>query len=80
MSKALYVDKELLSERIKESGLKTGFIIDKLGLSPNGFRKKINGETPFRVAEVYVLCDLLSITDDDAVKIFYPKGNLQVAE
>lgn len=66
------VDTQLLDEKIKNSGLKTTFIIDKLGLSHNGFYKKKSGKTPFRTAEIYVLCDLLHIPDDEKVKIFYP--------
>lgn len=75
MSKALYVDKELLDKKIRESGLKTSFIIKNLGLSPNGYYKKVNGNTPFRIPEVFVLCKLLSISNEESLKIFYPKSN-----
>lgn len=78
MPKALYVDKTLLAEKIENSGLKVNFIIEKLGLSPNGYYKKINGKTPFKVPEVFVLCKLLSISDEDSIKIFYPNSNLEV--
>lgn len=73
MIKALYVDADLLKRKIDESGLKTSFICEKLALSSQGYYKKIKGLTPFRVTEVYVLCDLLKIDDSDKVKIFYPK-------
>ena len=67
------VNTEMLDEKITASGLKVDFIIDKLGLSPNGFYKKKNGKTPFRIAEVYVLCDLLHITDqNERDQIFLP--------
>lgn len=61
----------LLDDRIEQSGLKIGFIIDKLGLSRNGFDKKRKGKTPFRTAEIYVLSDLLKLSDDDKAKIFF---------
>lgn len=77
MVKALYVDKERLEEKIKESGLKTSYICEKLALSTQGYYKKIKGLTPFRVTEVYVLCDLLNIDDSDKMKIFYPKEQLE---
>lgn len=64
----------LLDEAIEKSGLKIGFIIEKLGLSPNGFYKKRKGITSFRKSEIYVLCDLLRLTEEQAEKIFYPKG------
>lgn len=73
MSKALYVDKELLEQKIEESGLKKGYLCEQLDLSRNGFNKKVSGLTPFRVPEVFTLCALLSISDRDKVKIFYPK-------
>lgn len=69
------VNTQLLDDKITESGLKVSFIIEKLGLSHNGFYKKKNGVTPFRTAEVYVLCDLLRITDpEEKEKIFSPKS------
>lgn len=73
MNKALNVDTEMLIKKIDESGLKKGYIVEKLGLSRYGFDKKVNGTTPFRVPEVFVLCTLLSINDDERSKIFYPK-------
>ena len=65
------VNTELLDKKIEESGLKVSFIIEKLGLSHNGFYKKKNGVTPFRASEVYVLCDLLRITDEGEKKLIF---------
>jgi len=62
---------QLLDERIEQSGLKVGFITEKLGLSRNGFDKKKKGKTPFRAAEIYVLCDLLKLSDEDKQDIFF---------
>ena len=76
--KGMCVNSELLKEKVVNSGLKTGFIVEKLGLSRQGFYNKLNGYTPFTVPEVYVLCSLLSISDEDSIKIFYPKSNLEV--
>ena len=65
---------QLLDYYIEQSGLKISFIVEKLGISRNGFDKKRKGLIPFRVSEVYVLCDLLHIPNDEKPKIFYPKG------
>lgn len=62
---------QLLDERIEQSGLKVGFITEKLGLSRNGFDKKKKGKTPFRAAEIYVLCDLLKLSEEDRQDIFF---------
>ena len=67
------VNTPLLDEKIVQSGLRVGFIVEKLGLSRNGFDKKRKGKTPFRVAEIYVLCDLLKLTDIDKSNIFFPE-------
>ena len=67
------VNTQLLDEKIDKSGLKTNYIVEKLGISRNGFDKKRKGKITFRTSEIYVLCDLLRITDDEERdKIFYP--------
>lgn len=70
MAKALNVEPTLLDEYIEKSGLKLGHIIEKLGLSRASWHRKKNGSVPFRVSEVYVLCDLLKIPEEDQGKIF----------
>lgn len=64
------VDTELLNEYIEKSGLRTGFIVEKLGLSRQGFDKKRKGIISFSGSEVYVLCDLLRIPEEVKPKIF----------
>lgn len=65
------VNTQLLDNRIEQSGLRIGYIVEQLGLSRNGFDKKRKGKTPFRTAEIYVLTDLLKLTDDDKANIFF---------
>lgn len=65
------VNTPLLDACIKESGLRVGYIIEKLGLSRNGFDKKRKGVTPFRTAEIYVLCDLLKLSEENKNNIFF---------
>ena len=75
MPKTLNVDSNLLNQKIDESGLRVNFIVETLGLSRQGFDKKRNGLTPFKASEVYVLCDLLKISDiEEKSKIFYPRS------
>ena len=59
------VDTQLLDEKIKSSGLKCGYIVEKLGISRQAFDRKRNNKYAFRGAEIYVICDLLKITDDN---------------
>lgn len=65
------VNTPLLDKCIDKSGLKIGYIIEKLGLSRNGFDKKRKGVTPFRTAEIYVLCDLLKLSEENKNNIFF---------
>lgn len=65
------VNTQLLDEKIEKSGLKIGFIVDKLGISWNGFNKKRTGKTPFRAAEIYVIGDLLNLNDAEKDEIFF---------
>lgn len=70
MVKTQHIDPALLDEYIGKSGLKLGHIIDKLGLSRASWHRKKTGAIPFRASEVYVLCDLLRIPEEDQGKIF----------
>jgi hypothetical protein len=73
VEKTQNVDTALLDEAIEQSGLKVGYIVDALGISRQAFDKKRKGINAFRKSEVYVLCDLLRITDaGQKTKIFYP--------
>ena len=65
------VNTQLLDEKIERSGFRIGFLIEKLGLSRNGFDKKRKGKTPFRLAEVYVLSDLLRLSESEEKEIFF---------
>lgn len=67
------VNTQLLEEKINASGLKQTFICETLGISMQAFIKKKRGITPFRVAEVYVLCDLLHISKEEKPLIFFAK-------
>ena len=67
------VDTQLLEDKIKASGLKNSFIIEKLGISAQAYGKKKNNQTPFRVSEVFVICSLLNISDDEKAEIFFAK-------
>ena len=66
------VNTSLLDLYIEKSGYKTNYICDKIGISRQAFHEKKKGRYAFRTSEIYVLCDLLKIPDDDKKKIFLP--------
>ena len=70
MVKTQYVDSDALDIYIKNSGLKIGTIVDKLGISRQAFHKKRYGKISFRASEIYVICDLCKIPEDIKPKIF----------
>lgn len=65
------VDTQLLESIIDSSGLKKGYLADKLGISIQNLRLKINNKSDFRSGEVITLCKELGITRAaDKEKIF----------
>ena len=64
-------DTELLREKIKQSGYKIQFIAKTLGISYQGLLNKINNKSEFRAKEIQVLHDLLNLTEDERVAIFF---------
>lgn len=68
--KTQHVDTRLLNQYIENSGLKIGYIVEALGISRQAFDRKRNGIISFKAAEVYVLCDLLKISQTDKLTIF----------
>lgn len=74
MVKTQHVDTGLLNQYIENSGLKIGYIVDTLGISRQAFDRKRNGLISFKASEVYVLCDLLRISNADKLSIFLLRG------
>lgn len=64
------VNTKLLQQKIKDSGLKMGFIAEKLGRSRQALSDKIQGKTEFLPSEIRILCELLHLSDDGRRLIF----------
>ena len=75
MVKTQNIDTQLLDDYIRNSGLRISYICDQLGISRQAFDKKRKGSSAFRQSEVYVMCDLLRITDPvEKTKIFFAQN------
>jgi hypothetical protein len=61
----------LLKKKIDESGYKLRFIASKLGITYQGFLKKINNETEFKASEMQILRELLNLMDSEFEQIFF---------
>ena len=72
MVKTADIDTKLLDDAIERSGLRTSYISEKLGITRQAFDRKRKGFTAFRQSEVYVMCDLLKLNDEQGNEIFFP--------
>ncbi len=64
-------DTNALKKIISQSGLKKNFICKKIGLSMQGFLRKLNNESDFRQGEIKKLCEVLDIDASQRDKIFF---------
>lgn len=62
---------ELLRHKIDSSGYKLRFIAGKIGLTYQGFLKKISGESEFKASEIQGLSALLSLSQTEREQIFF---------
>lgn len=60
-----------LTKAIEDSGLKMSAVADRLGVTPQGLKNKLNGTTEFKISEVQELCDLLRFTRHQRQQIFF---------
>jgi ribosome-binding protein aMBF1 (putative translation factor) len=51
-----------IEKAIQRSGLKRSFIAEKLDIKYDTFRRKLNGETEFKISELLQLAKLLNIS------------------
>lgn len=70
MVKTIHVDRDFLEDYIKNSGFKVSYLADQLGISLTAFYKKLDSKIAFRASEVFTLCVLLGISNEDKKKIF----------
>ena len=62
---------KLLKEKIEQSGYKIKFIANKVGLTYQGLLNKINNHSEFRASEIQKLSELLELTRDEQISIFF---------
>ena len=64
-------DTEKLNDAILESGIKITAIANKLGISREGFYKKLNNETEFKASEISAMQRILGLTNKKRGEIFF---------
>lgn len=65
---------KFLRNKIDESGYKLRFIAKRLGITYQGFLKKINNETEFKASEIQILFELLHLTEAERDAIFFTQN------
>ena len=68
------VDYDELNRWIDDSGYKRGALAQKLGLTAAGFRNKVFGAYQFDVQEADQLANLLGMTDQEFLEVFFRRG------
>ncbi|MBQ2486749.1 MAG: helix-turn-helix transcriptional regulator [Ruminococcus sp.] len=64
------VDTISLKNAVKNSGLKYGYISEKLGISYMTLSRKIKGTYDFNASEIVKLTDMLALTKAERDRIF----------
>ena len=69
----------LLKDKIKERGVKLGFLAKELNTSYHWLKQKIENRKDFKAWEIDKLCEILGITDlKEKDRIFFAK-NVEVS-
>ena len=66
-------DSELLNDEISKSGMTVTFIARKMGITREGFYKKLNNETEFKASEIVALQSILRLSNKRRDEIFFTK-------
>lgn len=65
------LQREKLSTLIDASGYRKRYIYNRLGLSKEGFRQKMQGRSAFNMHHITILKELLKLTDEQTAQLFY---------
>lgn len=68
-------DSAMLRKLIERSGYKQRYIAERLGITYQGFLKKLNNESEFKASEIQILYKLLGMTEAEREAIFFA-GNV----
>ena len=72
MVKTRNIDVDQLGNILAKSGYKSSHFADTLGISRQSFNNKCRGKSQFKLSEVYVMADLLRLSDEKKNEIFFP--------
>ena len=61
----------ILKEKISNSGYKVAYIADKLGISRPSLLNRLSGRYPFTISEAGILREILKMTNEETLFIFF---------
>ena len=61
----------ILKEKIRDKKLNYKKLSEKMRISESGLNKKMNGKNFFTQSEIYELKELLELSNDELVQIFF---------
>jgi len=64
---------KMLSNEIADSGITITAIAKKIGITREGFYKKLNNETEFKASEISALQKILNLSNQKRDQIFFAK-------
>ena len=62
---------ERLRKKIDQAGFKLTYVAERCGLTYQGLKKKLDGDTEFKASEIAVLKDMLNLSDAEVHDIFF---------
>lgn len=65
------INKELLKQKVEESGIKYTHIAKCLDISERGLKYKINGGSQFKADEIAKIKDILRLNPEEISAIFF---------
>lgn len=65
------INLELLVATIEERGIKIGKLAEKMGLTYQGLKYKLDGRSEFKVSEVNLMTRALKLSDEERDAIFF---------
>lgn len=62
---------KLLGDKIKQSGLKKGYLAEKIGVSRTTFYALLRNKSEFKASQIRTLCEVLGVNDDETMKSIF---------
>ena len=61
---------EKLKKKIEESGYKSVYIANQMGITAQALLNKLHGKSEFKISEIQILKKLLALSADETHEIF----------